>query len=71
MFIITGKFKKDPSYPAWKLTGLDFRPLIFTTYGIAERECAYFQQLNAQHVAEYGDDEVIYEVREWSTDHQA
>lgn len=65
MFIIVGKFKKNPDYPAWKITGLDYRPLIYTTYGVAERERMYFQEQNNQHILEYGDEEVIYEVQEW------
>lgn len=66
MYVITGRFKENPDYPSWKITGLDSRPLVYTTYGIAQRECHFFQELNKQHILEYADQEVIYEVREWT-----
>lgn len=39
MYVIIASYAKDKNINEWKLLGYDSRPLRFTDYGTAEREC--------------------------------
>lgn len=69
MYIIKGSFKDNSnSRHSWYVSGLDMRPLRYTSYGVAERERHFFQEQNRKNMSEYGDEEVIYEVVEETRD---
>lgn len=68
MYVIIASYAKDKGLNEWKLVGYDSRPLRFTDFGTAEREC---MRLVEEDKFLYPQETILYRVERENVENRA